>query len=243
MESARPSISCEGKQLGDISPHKRRRASPERSRFPCYTASMARKLKTFITNLGFFELAVAASTMKAALDAWGLGQNAFKHGFAKQTDDPKIIAAAEAVPGTVLRRPIGSTGPFKEQADLPTATTVKAAAPSPKRPEPAKRRKAPEPKTKPRASLIDLNAARRTREKEAKERERADAQAERDRARKERAVQKAMDALSAARERHEKIAAEIERQRTTLDAQDEKEKERWQKERHRLEAELFNAKR
>ena len=211
---------------------------------PCYKHdSMPRKLKTFVTNLGFFELAVAAPTMKAALEAWGLGQNAFKHGFAKQTDDPKIIAAAEAVPGAVLRRPIGSTGPFKEQADLPKVTGVKAAAPPPKLPKPAKPRKVPEPKAKPRASVIDLNAARRAREKGAKDRERADAQAERDRARKERAVQKAMDALSAARERHEKIAAEIERQRATLVTQDEKEKERWEKERHRLEVELFKAKR
>jgi colicin import membrane protein len=205
---------------------------------------MPRKLKTFVTNLGFFELAVAAPTMKAALEAWGLGHNAFKHGFAKQTDDPKIIAAAEAVPGAVLRRPIGSTGPFKEDADLPKVTAAKATAPLPKLSKPAKRLKTPEPKTRPRASVVDLGAARRAREKkEAKDRERADAQAERDRVRKERAVKKAMDALSAARERHEKIAAEIERQRATLDTQEEKENERWEKERHRLEAELFKARR
>jgi len=30
---------------------------------------MARKLKTYITNLGFFELAIAAPSMKAALEA------------------------------------------------------------------------------------------------------------------------------------------------------------------------------
>jgi colicin import membrane protein len=205
---------------------------------------MPRKLKTFITNLGFFELAVAAPTMKAALGAWGLEHNAFKRGFARETDDPKIIAAAEGVPGTVLRRPIGSNGAFKEQADLPKVTGAKTAAPLPNIPKPAKRQKSTAHKTKPRASVIDLNAARRAREKkDAKDRERADAQAERDRARKERAVQKAMDALSAARERHEKIAAELERQRTTLDAQEEKENERWQKERYRLEAELFKAKR
>jgi len=205
---------------------------------------MPRKLKTFVTTLGFFELAVAAPSMKAALDAWGSGQNAFKHGFAQLTSDPKIIAAAEAVPGTVLRRPIGSTGPFKEQADLPKVTGAKAAAAPPKLAKPAKRAAVLEHKAKPRASVIDLGAARRAREKkEAKDRERAEAQAARDRVRKERAAKKAMDALSAARNRHEKIATEIERRRSTLDMQEEKENERWQKERHRLEAELFKAKR
>jgi hypothetical protein len=31
---------------------------------------MARKLKTYQTSLGFFDLAIAAPSMKAALDAW-----------------------------------------------------------------------------------------------------------------------------------------------------------------------------
>jgi hypothetical protein len=208
---------------------------------------MPRKLKTFITNLGFFELAVAAPSMKAALEAWGLGHNAFKRDLAQQTDDPKIVAAAEAAPGMVLRRPIGSKGPFQEHADLPDAKTVKASVtqpkPPPKRAPPAKRKHTPERNTKPRAPVIDLQAARRAREKEAKERERADAQAERDRERKERAVQKAMDALTAARERHEKIAADIAKKRDVLEAQAEDEEERWRKERHQLEAALFEAKR
>jgi colicin import membrane protein len=207
---------------------------------------MPRKLKTFVTNLGFFELAVAAPSMKAALEAWGLGHNAFKRDLAQQTDDPKIVAAAEAAPGTVLRRPIGSKGPFQEHADLPDAKTVKAPPPrvkEPKRAEPAKRKLSREDRKKPRAPVIDLQAARRAREKEAKERERADAEAERDRTRKERAAKKAMDALAAARERHEKIAADIARKRDALEAQADEEEERWQKERHRLEVELFKAKR
>jgi hypothetical protein len=32
---------------------------------------MARKLKTYQTSLGFFDLAIAAPSMKAALEAWG----------------------------------------------------------------------------------------------------------------------------------------------------------------------------
>ena len=219
---------------------------------------MPRKLKTFVTDLGFFELAVAAPSMKAALEAWGLEHNAFKHGFAKQTEDPKIVAAAEALPGTVLRRPIGSGGPFKQHADLPDAKTVRTAAKT--FPKPAARdvaRKAGPPETKamprakaeakPKTSVIDLEKARRAREKQekqdAKERERAEAQAEREQARKDRAVQKAKDALSAARSRHEDTLAEIQQRRAALDAQEEKENDRWEKERRRLEAELFETKR
>src|SRR5271155_2370242 len=136
---------------------------------------MPRKLKTFITNLGFYELAVAAPTMKAALAAWGLGQKAFQHGFAQQTDDPKIIAATEALPGVVLRRPIGSNGPFKEDADLPKVTTAsmtaaKKTTPKPAMPaKPPKRKLTPEIRAKPRASVIDLEKARRAREQKEKQ--------------------------------------------------------------------------
>ena len=71
---------------------------------------MARKLKTFTTSAGFFDLAVAAPSMKAALEAWGSKNNLFQHGFAKVSEDPKIVAATMAHPGVVLRRPVGSTG-------------------------------------------------------------------------------------------------------------------------------------
>jgi hypothetical protein len=37
-----------------------------------------------------------------------------------QTDDPAVVAATMAKPGAVLRRPVGSDGPFKEHAELPT---------------------------------------------------------------------------------------------------------------------------
>jgi len=214
---------------------------------------MPRKLKTYITNLGFFELAIAAPSMKAALEAWGLEHNAFKHGFAKQTDDPRIVAAAEAAPGTVLRRPIGSKGAFKEQADLPNVTAFKSAAKistkpvgreAERRPN-AKRPAEPQPKSK--LSVTKLEAARRASEKrkklEAKARERAEAEAARGAARKEQAMKQAMASLSAARTRHEKVVADIEHKRASLDAEFERENERWEKERHRLEAALFRRKR
>jgi len=80
---------------------------------------MPRKLKTFITDSGFFELAVAAPSMKAALGAWGMTHNVFADGLAKQTQDAKITEAACAAPGVVLRRPLGSKGAFTEHAALP----------------------------------------------------------------------------------------------------------------------------
>jgi hypothetical protein len=77
------------------------------------------KLKTFVTESGFFELAVAAPSMKAALRAWGFAHDAFAQGRAQQTQDAAIIAAATAVPGAVLKRPIGGKGAFQAHAELP----------------------------------------------------------------------------------------------------------------------------
>jgi hypothetical protein len=81
---------------------------------------MARKLKTYQTSLGFFELAIAAPSMKAALEAWGADSNLFHQGAAKESVDPDIVAATMAKPGVVLRRPVGSAGSFGEHAELPT---------------------------------------------------------------------------------------------------------------------------
>ena len=80
---------------------------------------MARKLKTYQTSLGFFDEAIAAPSMKAALEAWGTKTNLFRQGVAKEVDDPEVIAATMRKPGVILRRPVGSNGPFKEHADLP----------------------------------------------------------------------------------------------------------------------------
>ena len=66
--------------------------------------------------------------MKAALEAWGSKQNLFHQGFAKETDDGVVVAAAMAAamakPGIVLRRPVGSDQPFREHADLPTIESL-----------------------------------------------------------------------------------------------------------------------
>jgi hypothetical protein len=79
---------------------------------------VARKLKTYQTSLGFFDQAIAAPSMKAALEAWGAESNLFHQGAAKESDDPNVIAAAMAKPGVVLKRPVGSNEPFGEHSDL-----------------------------------------------------------------------------------------------------------------------------
>ena len=73
---------------------------------------MPRKLKTYQTSLGFYDLAIAAPSMKAALDAWGAGSNLFHQGVARESGDAEVVAATMSKPGVVLRRPVGSAGPF-----------------------------------------------------------------------------------------------------------------------------------
>src|SRR5436853_2098461 len=73
---------------------------------------MPRKLKTYQTSLGFYDLAIAARSMKAALEGWGAGSNLFHQGVARETDDPDLVAATMSKPGLVLKRPAGSSRRF-----------------------------------------------------------------------------------------------------------------------------------
>jgi colicin import membrane protein len=86
---------------------------------PVERGLMARKLRTYQTSLGFYDLALAAPSMKAALEAWGAESNLFHQGVAKESKDPEVVAATMAKPGVILRRPVGSNGPFTEHAALP----------------------------------------------------------------------------------------------------------------------------
>lgn len=84
---------------------------------------MVRKLKTYQTSLGFFDLAIAAPSMKAALEAWGADSNLFHQGAANESHDPDVIAATMAKPGVVLRRPVGT-----DRANMPSCPPILAAA-------------------------------------------------------------------------------------------------------------------
>jgi hypothetical protein len=69
---------------------------------------MAPRLKVFVTSDGLTDFVVAASSRPKALAAWGVHQDLFKTGAARETDDPALVEAASARPGEVLRRPAGS---------------------------------------------------------------------------------------------------------------------------------------
>jgi len=130
---------------------------------------MARKLKTYQTSLGFFDLAIAAPSMKAALQAWGAETNLFHQGFAKETDDPAIVAATFAKPGVVLRRPVGSDGAFSEHAALPKNLLIETVKERPAKPQATI--------SEPPAQKVDDNAAREAalafeRERKRRDRER-----------------------------------------------------------------------
>lgn len=200
---------------------------------------MARKLKTYITSLGFYDQAVATPSMKAALEAWGASSNLFHQGAARETDDPGIVAATMAKPGVVLRRPVGSNGRFSEHAELPTDLAED---------EGATRRKHRQAKPAKRPAKVDDEAARKAAqdfEKEqrrrAAERRKEEAAREKERARRDKAVAKAQADLEKAKREHDARAAAIEAERTALDKRAQAEDVSWEKERQKLEAALRRA--
>lgn len=79
------------------------------------------KIKVFTANLGFYETAVAARSQKMALAHWGVTRDLFREGSAKETHDPRAVEAATRKVGMVVRRPIGSAGPFAERTEAEQA--------------------------------------------------------------------------------------------------------------------------
>jgi len=89
---------------------------------------MAARLKVFVTSNGLTDYVVATSSRPKALAAWGVHQDLFSTGAARETDDPALVEAALAQPGEVLERPAGSAAQLK---------AIKA-EPAPKKNEPSK---------------------------------------------------------------------------------------------------------
>jgi hypothetical protein len=203
---------------------------------------MARKLKTYETSLGFFDLAIAAPSMKAALDAWGADSNLFHQGAAKQSEDPEVVAATMAKPGVVLKRPVGSNGHFKEQAELPRnlagdGGAKKAARKFPSRkPQKHAKKTADEGEDRKAALAFEKAQARRERER-AKE----EAALRKERERRQINIDQAQSALDAARRRHDQDASGIQSKIEHLEKQSRAEEARWGEERSKLEAALRRA--
>ena len=93
---------------------------------------MAPRLKVFVTSDGLTEFVVATSSRAKALAAWGVRQDLFKEGQARETEDPELVAAASARPGEVLRRPAGA------RAELARLKPAKPPKPPPKPKGPSK---------------------------------------------------------------------------------------------------------
>ncbi|MET4091034.1 cell envelope biogenesis protein TolA [Bradyrhizobium sp. S3.5.5] len=199
---------------------------------------MAKKLKTFQTSLGFFDQAIAAPSMKAALEAWGADSNLFHQGVARESDDHDVIAATMAKPGVVLKRPVGTDGPFLERAQLPT-DIGRARAPSKKADKTGRKetRLPTEPVTDRKlaaAYVREEERRRRALEEEETARQKA-------RERQQRTFEEAQGALDAARQQHDEkargIRTEIEKLEERLRAEDA----RWDKEKSRLDDLLLRA--
>ncbi|MBR1363922.1 cell envelope biogenesis protein TolA [Bradyrhizobium ottawaense] len=213
-----------------------------------------RKLKTYQTSLGFYDQAIAAPSMKAALEAWGANSNLFHQGAAKETEDRDIVAATMARPGVVLRRPVGSDGPFTESAALPTDLAEGEARPGSKSKTKTELKSKPG-STKPPSKAsnkssgkIDDQAARKAAaafEKEARRREaerrKEEAVRAKERARRDKAVALAEAALDKARREHDAKAQEIDADRAALDERAAAEEARWDKQRAKLEQALRRA--
>jgi hypothetical protein len=180
--------------------------------------------------------------MKAALDAWGADSNLFHQDAAKQNEDPDVVAATMAKPGVVLKRPVGSNGPFKEHAELPRdlagdGGAKKAARKPPSRKPPKNAKKTGDEREDRKAALaFEKEQARRERER-AKE----EATQRKERERRQNNIGQAQSALDAARRRHDKDAASIQAKIEDLEEQSRAEEARWGKERSQLEAALRRA--
>jgi hypothetical protein len=203
---------------------------------------MARKLKTYRTSLGFFEQAIAAPSMKAALEAWGADSNLFHQGAAKQSEDPAVVAATMAKPGVVLKRPVGSSGPFKEHAELPRDIAGDGGAKKTDRKvgsgRPQKHvKKSVEDAADRKASL----AFEKERERRERERAKEEVAQRKERERRQEAVDRAQAALDTARRKHDGNAADIEAKLEALEGRSRTEEARWEKERIKLEASLRRA--
>jgi hypothetical protein len=198
---------------------------------------LPRKLKTYQTSLGFFDLAIAAPSMKAALQAWGADSNLFHQGIAEQSNDPDVIAATLSKPGVILKRPVGSHGPFREHADVPKRLSGDKSNHKGTKARTKRKKTVPRPPDDKAARKAAL-AFEREQHRRERERQKEDAASAKERKRQQRATAKAQTALEKAEQAHDKRARKIEAERASLDKRTKAEETRWEKQRHKLQAAL-----
>ena len=120
----------------------------------------APKLKVFRTPIGFHDAYVAASSQKAAIEAWGTGKDVFQRGEAELVTDPELTKAPLANPGTIVKRLRGTEAEQlaalgKDQEPAPARGKGEAKA-RPKAPAGKPRKPKPRPS---RAALETAEAA------------------------------------------------------------------------------------
>jgi colicin import membrane protein len=201
---------------------------------------VARKLKTYQTSQGFFDLAIAAPSMKAALEAWGANSNLFHQGFASEADDPKVIAAAMTKPGVVLRRPVGTQEPFSEHAHLPTSLVKTGRDAEPYKPSKRSKKSSSGKVDDKTARKTALAYAREERRRKSERRKEEAALAKR-REQRERVTAKARAEFDAAEREHALKIAGLDKERALIDKRSQAEEDRWDTQRKRLKEALRKA--
>ena len=177
---------------------------------------MARKLKVFETSLGFFDLAIAAPSMKAALEAWGADSNLFHQGAARESHDPDVVGRLPC-PGqaSFSSAPWGSDGPFKENAELPTQLPGDGGRQPKKTRTQSKRRpsRGADPDAERKAAL----AFQKEEKRRERERRREEAAREKQRERCQQAIDKAQAGFDEAERKHDERMAAVESERDALE--------------------------
>jgi hypothetical protein len=205
-------------------------------------ASLGEKTEDLPDFAGLLRSGARCTIDEGGIGSLGADSNLFHQGAAKESDDPDVIAATMAKPGVVLRRPVGSDGPFGEDAELrtdlgdserPAKATHKSKGRKPKQPASRRVDKAAERK----AALAFKKEQKRG------ERERASEEAARRKAgeRRQQAVDKAQAALAKAEQEHAKRAAAIQAEVEALEKKSQAEDACWDQERERLAASLRRA--
>jgi colicin import membrane protein len=193
---------------------------------------MPRKLKTYQASIGFYDLAVAAPSMKAALEAWGADSNLFHQGVAAEVDDPAVVAVTLEKPGVVLKRPIGSTGVFSEHSELPDLLGGQTGR-APKRPGRNPKRTPKIDDLTQRKAAVQFEKQHRRRDAERLREEAAQARRNEQR---QRALAKANAAIQDAERQHNERHHALVTERNAVESRLKAEEERWEAQRRKLDA-------
>ena len=157
----------------------------------------AQKLKVYCTPIGFHDAYIAASSQKAALEAWGSDANLFARGVAEQVTDPRLMAEPLARPGKVIRKLRGTA---EEQIAALPEDQPKPRAKSPRPAAKPKPRPSRAPVEDAEQALVGLEERQREQRKQLARRE---AELARERRELEERQRKELDRASKARDRAE----------------------------------------